>query len=1294
MKNIQLYDVQSIHGYDSSFNLKDAEAFCFDSLSNIVYVSLPQTIIAVQLESKVITKTISWGDLRGKEKGDTSIVSFVLIPDEFVIYIVLRRGDILCLNLEDDVFYNKGCLPGIVKSISWCPGYQTCIACCGNELYHFTRDFDLLNQFDIIPTDGGLDNLGVNVGWGSLSTQFQGTEGKQKLSKIEFEKKPTPIKDYDSIDNVIISWRADTEYFIVSSVEPTYIQNDENKIEIMSRVTRVWNSEGKYMSQFENLAGAEPVVAVKPQGNYIATLRVLGEKRQFRFYERNGQKRHEFDITDQAPPNDLKATQMSWNSDGTILSICFKSNTYSHIQFWTTSNYVWYMKYHVKTPADISQFEWDEIKPHNFRYLLKNGMFVSACLNPTKYYSFNTTTFVVDGCKLNVTDFTKGIMPPPMSNYTITLPNYILCLSQHQNGNLAIITSAPNISLLVKNQNSFTPISVFNLADVDSLAVNCFYYDIKFSTPDSITFIVHGLDYYIVHFNFTTKKHSIILTSKKNILLHFPVPSNPNLYIYQLQNGDWFEYNQLSDQTKELSLIDNKVVKLSSYDSHKSEFLYEERLLISLTNTNQLLFNEKIIDSAVGCFRVGKEFLFLITLSNILFCIPRYQLPKLSSLPPKSSGRSVERGSQIVDIDEVGTKVILQMPRGNLETIEPRVLLLNKLKKLLDSHKWNEAYVIMRRHRIDLNLFFDNNPITFLNSIPEFIGDINNADSLNIFITNLVDEATRGTMFSEFYSQNDGKIYPNKINTICQRILEYFISIEELNKTEILRFFSCILSCYVKQTPRLLKEAFIKMKQIKGTLEKEEGYRFINDSIRHLLYMVDGNTLFKEAIGTYDWEITVNVAECSQRDPKEYTLLLNDFRSKEPLSYQRYCVDMYLDNYKSALNNIAITLSEDDNNFNLHMDECINLIKLQNLYSYSLSIFQGTPHYTDICKIYAEYLEVKGKLNDAGIMYLKGNTPNKALLCFEKTKNWKYYLEYALEENVDQDKIKSTLEKMSTALEISGDFINSYEIQSVLYEKYDHNVLYLKKMLTLLMLGGKWNDASIIVIKDTKSDNPSLVQFFKIKLKEKCESLKKLFDEWDKTFMEHSNRLVILRTEKQGKIRELVNASMDVDGFEMQSEASSTISSFSKMSKISTASGRKRKTIEKKKKTVKHGSQYEDISRLYELKRITKVIDSYQDEMVTLLPILLLWDFIEDGKFLQKTFSDLLDNIEKNIKIHWPKYINAYHLLGPIHEIYRHSDGTIRMPDAGEMPERISIEKELIPPTIRRNITWQLDMLR
>ena len=42
----------------------------------------------------------------------------------------------------------------------------------------------------------------------------------------------------------------------------------------------------------------------------------------------------------------------------------------------------------------------------------------------------------------------------------------------------------------------------------------------------------------------------------------------------------------------------------------------------------------------------------------------------------------------------------------------------------------------------------------------------------------------------------------------------------------------------------------------------------VDDGIRFLAYMVDVNTLFDVALGTYDFEIVMMVAEKSQKDPK------------------------------------------------------------------------------------------------------------------------------------------------------------------------------------------------------------------------------------------------------------------------------------------------------------------------------------------------------------------------------------------------------------------------------------------
>ena len=51
-----------------------------------------------------------------------------------------------------------------------------------------------------------------------------------------------------------------------------------------------------------------------------------------------------------------------------------------------------------------------------------------------------------------------------------------------------------------------------------------------------------------------------------------------------------------------------------------------------------------------------------------------------------------------------------QMPRGNLETVCPRALVLTNVRRWLDELNFGDAFVAMCKHRINLNLVYDHNP--------------------------------------------------------------------------------------------------------------------------------------------------------------------------------------------------------------------------------------------------------------------------------------------------------------------------------------------------------------------------------------------------------------------------------------------------------------------------------------------------------------------------------------------------------------------------------------------------------
>uniref|UniRef100_A0A914P7M4 Uncharacterized protein n=1 Tax=Panagrolaimus davidi TaxID=227884 RepID=A0A914P7M4_9BILA len=73
-------------------------------------------------------------------------------------------------------------------------------------------------------------------------------------------------------------------------------------------------------------------------------------------------------------------------------------------------------------------------------------------------------------------------------------------------------------------------------------------------------------------------------------------------------------------------------------------------------------------------------------------------------------------------------------------------------------------------------------------------------------------------------------------------------------------------------------------------------------------------------------------------DPREFLPVLESLQSKSPEYYRRFHIDLYVEDYLSALKNICQVDEK--------IDECIAHIKQHNLYSQALLIFQKSPNYT------------------------------------------------------------------------------------------------------------------------------------------------------------------------------------------------------------------------------------------------------------------------------------------------------------------------------------------------------------
>ena len=81
--------------------------------------------------------------------------------------------------------------------------------------------------------------------------------------------------------------------------------------------------------------------------------------------------------------------------------------------------------------------------------------------------------------------------------------------------------------------------------------------------------------------------------------------------------------------------------------------------------------------------------------------------------------------------------LVLQMPRGNLETINPRPLVLAVVHAHIASGAYGAALAACRRHRVDLNVLVEHDREAFLRGVPAFVQQVADVDFLNLFLTSV-----------------------------------------------------------------------------------------------------------------------------------------------------------------------------------------------------------------------------------------------------------------------------------------------------------------------------------------------------------------------------------------------------------------------------------------------------------------------------------------------------------------------------------------------------------------------------
>uniref|UniRef100_A0A3Q2Z330 IkappaB kinase complex-associated protein n=1 Tax=Hippocampus comes TaxID=109280 RepID=A0A3Q2Z330_HIPCM len=685
-----------------------------------------------------------------------------------------------------------------------------------------------------------------------------------------------------------------------------------------ARKVRVWNRECVLQATSEPIDGLEHPLSW-PSGSLMASTQRHPNKHSVVFLEKNGLLHGEFTLPlrkDQA-----KVKELLWNNDSTVLAIWLEDLTAGedgrvNTQLWTVANYHWYLKQSLDFGTDPSHAPecmcWDPERPLRLHMATRGWIYLAydwgwtTERSPGTDASDHANVAVIDGDKILVTTFRQSIVPPPMCSFELQLSSPV-----NQVTFLCQPERTNQLAALTANGNITT-------------------YD---------------------------QTRLVALQLEDGRIRKFLWCADPSLEDWRDSSGCSVNFPVPCTQ-----------MALCSVDG--------QECVLGLTDRSHLYAADMELASNVSSFVVCDDFLVVTTHSHTCRCLQLSKLSLKQAALAQDGGqndetlRRVERGSRVVTVVPQDTRVVLQMPRGNLETVHHRALVLAQLRQWLD---FREAFECMRKLRINLNLIYDHN--VFLENTHTFLTQLNSINNINLFLTELEEDTT-----SSMYPRPGGcpqlQQPPHasgckKVDVVCDAIRK------TMEDTDPNRFCLSILTAHVKKSIPELEIALQKVHELRNPPEGDGGVN-AEEALKYLLFLVNVNDLYEHSLGTYDFDLVLMVAEKSQKDPKEYLPFLNMLKSLE-VNYQRYTIDKHLRRYCKAL----VHLDE-------HFPEVLQLVKEQKLYSQALRLYSADgAHYKALSRAYAKHLLEQQQAEQAGLMLWRCGELDSALQAFATGASWR-----------------------------------------------------------------------------------------------------------------------------------------------------------------------------------------------------------------------------------------------------------------------------------------------------------------
>ncbi|OQR73312.1 elongator complex protein 1-like [Tropilaelaps mercedesae] len=1093
---------------------------------------------------------------------------------------VSKCGQIVTFQLKTLPAVETVCdIPGEITCVSRSPDLELLVVLISKgQLLLMREDFNIVVEQEVETHDLG-EKSAITVGWGKKETQFHGSAGKQAQKVVAVQKKS--IAEFDDGRPYVV-WRNDGQYFATNTVH-----NDV-------RTIRIWSREGVLQYTAEAIPELHGGLAWRwGDENLITSVDTSPmAERRIVFYETNGLRHGEFLL----PKGALVVKDIYQGTVGTarVLIVLYSEasveteNQEDVLILYIMNNYHWYPKQTLRFPEGVRAILWDS---HETLRVLANNLHSyrwSFQVDATGYGQVAS----IDGSKVLVTDFSKLVIPPPMAQRKIIAPlhvNSVVLLEtsvvlQLDDGSLAV-SDADVVSELIVCSDRTAWTHLTRLTDVAIVAVS---------------YTKGAYKMHRIHTASKTIDELAILPAAPECLCVYEnavhVKLGKEILRYDVNDGAYSATGTAMGPLEDLKCTPQGV--FVGFNSSERTFYLNDRL---------------VCQKASSFVIHGSIFVLVTTVDNTLECYPIF-----GDSSDCCEIRNLEIGSLLVTTAPLDGRVVLQMPRGNVETIYPRPLMLHAIQSYLLAENFDMAFRLMKINRINMNLFYDFAPNTFVTRIDAMVRKINDVNSLNLIIMELQAEDVTRTMYKGYYSLVERPRPKTKKNVleICEIFRRALVDVDEES------FLLSIITCYVKKnTMDDLETALLTANRFE--------VRF-DEVVKYLLVLVDVNRLMDIALGTYDFKIFLKVAQHSQKDPKEYLALLKELKCYKSDDYRKFKIDTHLKRHDRALVHVAKCPD--------HFAECLDLVIKQRLFTKAHSLFPAeSSEAFALWVAHGDYLLTKKYYKDAAIAYMQGRAYHKACQCFERSLCIDLCLHAARLANLPIEPIG---ERLVLALITE----NKYTEACSLMKRHNYP---MEKICLTLVSGGCWEEAfcSLVGVPDDRQE------YVRTELREQmlsnAQELRESVAAAAETFSRFVARLEIVREEKANRNEDYMNFYDDTDlpMSEAGSVASRTSANRSAKSGttrsgsiITKQSNRQARKARKPKYTLKEGSPFEDLAIVQECFQLTKNLENLIQQVAPLVTGLQLLSLMEEAASLHAAFGSYYATVRDTyIPLVWPE---------------------------------------------------------